>query len=67
MYILILYLYDVYCWQILQAWQKEIAEAVVLLYSIGSSVYKISVSLSTVDTYVHHLNLWKNCTCIIEH
>ena len=34
MYMLILYLYDVYCWQILQAWQKEIAEAVVLLYSI---------------------------------
>ena len=51
MYILILYLYDVYCWQILQAWQKEIAEAV-LVCSIHSSVYKISVSLSTVDTYL---------------
>ena len=50
MYILILYLYDVYCWQILQAWQKEIAEAV-LVCSIHSSVYKISVSLSTVDMY----------------
>ena len=58
MYILILYLYDVYCWQILQAWQKEIAEAV-LVYSIHSSVYKISVSLSTVDTYLYTIWIYE--------